>query len=98
MVTAIIGGVRVFSVYSDGYGTSLSTPLQTLVREVTTTRAIVIGEFNLHHPLWYGEERTSSGVDPLLELATYWNLVLATPKEKLMWARQGSDCSTLDLI
>ena len=98
VVAATVGGVRVFSVYSEGYSTSWSTPLQTLVREVAPMRAIVMGDFNLHHPLWDGEERTSSGVDVLLELATNWNLVLATPKGEPTWARQGSRCSTLDLI
>ena len=41
---------------------------------------ILLGDSNLHHPLWDLYERSSLGATKLLDLAAQWGLDLLTPK------------------
>jgi len=98
VVAAKVGDTHILSIYSEGFSTSWTTPLDTLLAMTPLPRPIVVGDFNLHHPLWDKEERTGPGVEKLLELAVAWDLSLATPKGEPTWESQGRRQSTLDLI
>jgi len=85
VVAARVGDTYVFSIYSKGYSATWRTPLDTLLAMAPLPKSIVVGDFNLHHPLWDKEERTGPGVEKLLELAVAWGLLLATPKGEPTW-------------
>ena len=91
-------GLQVFSVYSPGHCTNWETPLSKLVEMESPNRAIVAGDFNLHHPMWSKDDRHSPGAELLLELATKWDLELITTPGEPTWFRQGYRDSTLDLF
>ena len=63
------------------------------------TMNIVLGDFNLHHPLWNGTERLTfhTAADTLLDIARDHSLSLVTPPGMTTWAERGSR-STIDLI
>ena len=98
MVAARVGDTHVFSIYSEGFNASWVTPLDTLLAIAPLPKSIIVGDFNLHHPLWDKEERTGPGAEKLLELVIAWGLSLATPKGELTWESQDRRQSTLDLI
>ena len=98
VVAVRVGDTHVVSVYSEGYLRSWTTPLNLLLRMSPLKKPIVVGDFNLHHSRWDTDERTSTGVDKLLDLAVRWDLTLATPKGEPMWESPGRRQSTLDLI
>ena len=68
VVAARVGDTHVFSIYSEGFSTSWITPLDTLLTMAPPPKSIVVGDFNLHHPLWDKEERIGLGAEKLLEL------------------------------
>ena len=93
-----IRGTLVYSVYSPCYTREWYTPIATLARAQRPDRVVVGGDFNLHHPVWSGEDRHSAGAEKLLELAEKWGLELVTTAGEPTWNRHGCRPSTLDLF
>ena len=91
-------GVQVYSVYSPGYTRGWITPIRDLLELPAPEKVVVAGDFNMHHPMWSGEDRHSQGTDILLELAAKWQLELITTPGEPTWHRQGCRSSTLDLL
>jgi len=60
-------------------------------------RHLLVGDFNLHHPLWDMEGRTSRGANEFLELTTRWDLTIATPQGEITRTRKGQRDSTINL-
>ena len=60
---------------------------------------VVIGDFNLHHPLWNGLTRPTqhTAADHLLDLVENHDLSLTLPKGSVTWEARGS-FSTIDLV
>ena len=60
---------------------------------------VVIGDFNLHHPLWNGPTRPTqhTAADHLLDLVENHDLSLTLPKGSVTWEARGS-FSTIDLV
>src|SRR5438045_9665291 len=59
-------------------------------------RDVLVGDFNLHHPLWDAHERYQPQAEALLALAQCWSLSLATPKGEVTRERFGFRDSTID--
>jgi exonuclease III len=59
---------------------------------------IVVGDFNLHHPLWNGLRRTTqhNAAQTLIEIARNASLSLATVRGTTTWRERGIE-STIDL-
>jgi exonuclease III len=59
---------------------------------------VVIGDFNLHHPLWNATSRFTqhAAADHLIEIAAENLLELVTPKGAVTWRARGTE-STIDL-
>ncbi len=59
---------------------------------------VVVGDFNLHHPLWSSVERLTqhNAADILLETAYDHELELVTPRGMTTWRARGTE-STIDL-
>lgn len=74
---------------------TLSNILETSTAE---TEHVVVGDFNLHHPMWSSIERLTrhEAADLLLETAGKHALQLATPKGTITWRARGTQ-STIDL-
>ena len=97
------GGLELWSVYNPRKepGTPrLQGTVQDLLRgPPPTNRAVVAGDFNLHHPLWDQFERYERRSEDLLELAQQWDLELRTPMGAITRAPQGDQVgrtSTID--
>jgi hypothetical protein len=60
---------------------------------------ILLGDFNLHHPLWGGPQVLAAHAmaDNLIDLVTRAGLTLDTPRGMTTRRRQGDRDSTLDL-
>jgi exonuclease III len=71
--------------------------LQECLREDTNDH-ILLGDFNLHHPLWAGLSRPTqhASSDILLDIARNHSLELATPQGTVTWRSRGTH-STIDL-
>jgi hypothetical protein len=59
---------------------------------------LLVGDFNLHYPLWDREGRHSRGADGILALAEHWQLALATPWGEPTRIRKGNRDSTIDMM
>src|SRR5436190_13006668 len=98
-----VGGqepVTVISVYVEQQqhrGTAWSTPIHAFRSETRRGEIVLVGDFNLKHPLWDRLGRTEAGSDVLLDLAVRWQLRLVTPWGELTRQRQGQEDSTIDL-
>lgn len=59
---------------------------------------LIVGDFNLHHPLWGGQGVLSHHkvAEDLIEILTQKNMELILPEGTITWQRRGSH-STLDL-
>ena len=89
--------VTVYSIYSEGYkGGEWHTPLHELSAQEPGGRNVLVGDFNLHHPLWDTHERYQPQAEALLALAQRWNLSLATPRGEIIRERFGFRDSTID--
>src|SRR5438045_2077859 len=87
----------VYSIYSEGYkGGEWHTPIHKLITQEPNRCNILVGDFNLHHPLWDARERYQPQAEALLTLAQRWNLSLATPKGEVTRERFGFRDSTID--
>jgi Reverse transcriptase (RNA-dependent DNA polymerase)/Endonuclease-reverse transcriptase len=71
--------VTVWSIYSPCEEADWRSPLNELAERPPVGRHLLVGDMNLHHPLWDREGRVSSHADVLLSLAERWGLDLATP-------------------
>ena len=71
--------LTIWSIYSPCEGPDWQSPLETLPERPPEGRHLLVGDMNLHHPLWDREGRTSPHAEVLLSLVHRWNLVLATP-------------------
>ena len=95
------GPITIICVYSPPPG-SISRPdmpvIEALQAEPQPRRTILVGDFNVHHPVWGGYNvRPHKAADKLLQLAESWNLQLITPPGTPTWTRKGSADSTIDL-
>lgn len=89
--------LTIYSIYSPiRVGPQWHSPIHTLIERNPQGRNLLVGDFNLHHPLWDREGRHSRGADDLLALAAHWQLVLATPWGEPTRLRQGNRDSTID--
>lgn len=95
--------LRIHNVYnpSPQSYTSLAEGTLTALSEQlrhSTTENIVIGDFNLHHPLWNGPSRPTchAAADILLDIARTHSLELTTPEGTVTWKARGTH-STIDL-
>ena len=74
--------------------------LPTVKRQLTAgVKHVLLGDFNLHHPLWNDSTRTTqhASADQLLDVIEEANLSLTLPKGTITWeARQSF--STIDLV
>ena len=57
---------------------------------------VIVGDLNLHHPLWDREGRTTPESSTLLRLARRWHLNLATPWGEPTRQRHNERDSTID--
>jgi hypothetical protein len=71
----------IWSVYSPHptEGGVWNSPLQTMVAQECCGKHIIVGDMNLHHPLWDAQGRTSRNAETLVQLAINWDLKLLTP-------------------
>ena len=96
--------IHVHNVYnpSPASYSSIDSPstLPIVKRQLTTgSNHILLGDFNLHHPLWNDPSRTTqyAGADQLLNIIEESSLSLTLPKGTITWeARQSF--STIDLV
>jgi hypothetical protein len=60
---------------------------------------IVLGDFNLHHPLWCGVRNPAAhkAADQLIDILQIYELNLTLPRGSVTWERKGS-ASTIDLV
>ena len=87
---------RIISVYSPREETKLG-PLRHLCELDTNTPTAIVGDFNLHHPLWDEFDRTSADSDWFLAEAQRLRLELLTPKGECTRFARGDRDSTIDL-
>ncbi len=93
-----VEALTVWSIYSEQYtGGNWRSPIPELVTLSIPGRHVLVGDFNLHHPAWDKEERTSTKADELLALAQRWRLELATPWGTVTRFRHDHRDSTIDL-
>ena len=89
--------ITIWSVYSPNpQERPWQSPLTELAASAPRGRNVIVGDMNLHHPLWDREGRTSPRVGELLTLAQRWTLSLATPYGEPTRVRQGQRDSTID--
>ena len=71
--------VTIWSIYSPCEEAGWRSPLNEIAERPPVGRHLLVGDMNLHHPLWDREGRVSTHADALLSLAERWDLELATP-------------------
>jgi endonuclease/exonuclease/phosphatase family protein len=77
---ATLKGVTIWSIYSPiPTNQQWTSPLQALTSKEPTGPQVIVGDLNLHHPLWDREGRTTPESSTLLRLARRWHLNLHTP-------------------
>jgi hypothetical protein len=94
----VLYGVTIWSIYSP-IPTSQplwNSPLQRLASEHADSPQVIVGDLNLHHPLWDGAGRLTPESDVLLTLARQWRLKLITPWGEPTRRRHGERDSTID--
>ena len=96
-VTFREGLFTVYSVYNPNLATPQSTPLRFIRDPEPGEKLVLVGDFNLHHPLWDRYGRESACSDDLLQLAQRLQLGLATPKGECTRFAKGRRDSTIDL-
>jgi len=90
--------LHIWSIYSQPQsGTRWISPITDFADRPQRGRHILVGDFNLKHPLWDIYERYEKQSDDLLAFAQRWNLVLATPKGEITRKQHGHRDSTIDL-
>ena len=61
-----------------------------------TLPQVIVGDLNLHHPLWDRAGRTTPESVVLLHLARQWQLTLRTPWGELTWQQHNKRDSTIN--
>jgi hypothetical protein len=90
-------GTTIWSIYSPiPTNQQWVSPLQKLAGEEPMGHQIIVGDLNLHHPLWDREGRTTPESSTLLRLARKWHLNLATPWGEPTRQRHNERDSTID--
>lgn len=90
--------ITIYTVYSQVEAKEWASPLTYLLTQQPTGADVIVGDLNLHHPLWDKEGRTSPHAGTLLQLTMQWNLSLRTPwGEPTRIGRPGERDSTIDL-
>jgi hypothetical protein len=94
----LLQGVTIWSIYSPipASQTVWNSPLLRLAGEVPSGPQIIVGDLNLHHPLWDRAGRTTPESHTLLTLAQRWNLRLITPWGEPTRQRFNERDSTID--
>jgi exonuclease III len=84
--------------YSSKEPGTIETLRKILETSVSETNHVVVGDFNLHHPLWCSIERLTrhAAADILLDVAHNHSLELVTPRGTVTWRARGTQ-STIDL-
>ncbi|KAF7139736.1 hypothetical protein CNMCM5793_007671 [Aspergillus hiratsukae] len=98
--------LTIINVYNPPTGPHVYNPDSPILRLPELLRRegehILLGDFNLHHPLWSAPNgaRTSRMAEDLLGTTGAAGLVLATPPGLVTWGRNdaSSSTSTIDLI
>ena len=94
------GDLIVYSVYSPGLeteGANWASPIYEFLREAPPQgQRVLVGDFNLYHPLWDRKGRTIRGSEDLLELAERWHLELITLWGEVTWSQHGKESLILD--
>lgn len=96
--------IWVYNVYSQPPGSYSTTEYPTPIPQLAPLleregEHIVLGDFNLHHPLWSGVRNPTihAAAEPLAQLAATYDLSLALPKGEVTWEARGCT-STIDLV
>jgi hypothetical protein len=94
----VLHGVTIWSIYSPipASQPEWNSPLQWLAGEEPTGPQLIIGDLNLHHPLWDRAGRTTPESSVLLTLARRWRLKLRTPWGEPTRKRHNERDSTID--
>jgi exonuclease III len=94
----------IHNVYSPPPGsysnTSYETPIPGLAGQLEQDgEHIVLGDFNLHHPLWCGPRNpaTHKAADTLVDTLQQYDLSLTLPHGTVTWEARGA-ASTIDLV
>jgi hypothetical protein len=93
------GTITLYSIYSpipEQHLIEWHSPIHHLATLEPTKHTLMVGDFNMHHPMWDGYGRRSRGVGDLLALCESWDLILHTPKGEVTRAKQGHRDSTID--
>jgi len=86
--------LHIFGVYSEPFtlGRPWDSPLSRLADQPhpgPDADVVLMGDVNLHHPLWDTAGRTSTQADVLLHLTDLWDLSLLTPPGTPTWQPKG---------
>lgn len=92
--------VIIYNIYNPCHDVGPDNTLSKLTGLLNANRniqSVLVGDLNLHHPLWGGEASpTDPQAEQLISLLTDLNLQLLTPPGTTTWQRNGSK-STIDL-
>ncbi|EKG09293.1 Endonuclease/exonuclease/phosphatase [Macrophomina phaseolina MS6] len=96
------GAIHIHNVYSPPRATGATSSLHELaaaLREHPNDQHIVLGDLNLHHPLWTGPEygHQDPEADELIHLLERFSLHLASPQAIPTFARNDAQ-TTIDLV
>src|SRR6266487_4301601 len=103
--TDIVQTLQIYNVYNpppistqDTTGPSILPVLYKDLQESPHKHTMVLGDFNLHHPLWGGCTMLSQHAyaNKLIDIVEEHNLTQLTPLETITWSAKGSE-STIDL-
>ena len=88
--------LTVYSIYNPNLATPQSTPLRFVRDPVLGEKVVLVGDFNLHHPLRDLYDKESAGSEGLLQLAQRLQLGLITLKGECIKFVRGQRNSTID--
>jgi hypothetical protein len=98
------GPITIHNIYSESPGsyvtTEWNTPIHQIVEAVKAPgRHLVVGDFNLHHPLWGGQAvlRADAGAALLVDIIYTKDLDLLLEPGTVTREKHGNTPSTLDL-
>lgn len=94
------GEIRLINVYVDGGTYDGLRTLQAITENRSDTSYLILGDFNLHHPVWGGDDaRTDKEAETVLELMDSVNLEpWLEPGTKTRVGRQSQDDTSIDLV
>ena len=94
----VLHGITFWSIYSPIPSTQplWTSPLQKLAGEDPAGPQVIVGDLNLHHPLWDRAGRLTPESDVLLHLTRRWQLTLRTPWGEPTRQQYNERDSTID--